>query len=74
MKPALVTSIDRDITPANDETADDVLTVPDTMRLLRMGRDAVYDGCARGVIPHRRIGKHIRFSRAALLRWLDSDR
>jgi excisionase family DNA binding protein len=51
---------------------DDVLTVPQAMKLLKMGRDAVYSGCARQLIPHRRIGKHIRFSRLALMRWLDS--
>lgn len=50
---------------------DDVLDVPGAMALLRLGRSAVYDGCARGEIPHRRIGKHIRFSRRALLAWLD---
>ncbi len=50
---------------------DDVLDVGGAMALLRIGRDAVYVGCARGQIPHRRIGKHLRFSRAALMRWLD---
>lgn len=54
---------------ANDN---DVLDVKEAMELLRIGRDAVYEGCARGVIPHRRIGKHIRFSRLALMRWLES--
>lgn len=53
-------------------TDPDVLTVPDVVRLLRIGRDAVYAGVARGTIPHRRIGRAIRFSRAALMRWLES--
>jgi len=26
---------------------------------------------ARNAIPHRRLGKQIRFSRAAIMRWLD---
>jgi excisionase family DNA binding protein len=56
---------------ANDN---DVLDVKEAMELLRIGRDAVYDGCARGTIPHRRIGKHIRFSRSALMRWLEGGR
>lgn len=51
----------------------DVLTVPEAMVLLRMGRDAIYTGCAKGTIPHRRIGKHLRFSRTALLRWLGGE-
>lgn len=51
---------------------DDVLDVSGAAALLGMGRHALYDACGRNAIPHRRIGKHIRFSRAALLRWLDS--
>lgn len=53
---------------------DDVIDVPGAMALLKLGRSAVYDACGRGEIPHRRIGKHIRFSRAALLRWLEGAR
>lgn len=51
---------------------DDVLDVFGAMALLKLGRNAVYDGCARGEIPHRRIGKLLRFSRSGLLRWLHS--
>ena len=51
----------------------DVLDVAGAMKLLQLGRNAVYDGCARGTIPHRRIGKLIRFSREGLLRWLASS-
>jgi excisionase family DNA binding protein len=51
---------------------DDVLDVRGAMALLKIGRDAIYAGCASQAIPHRRIGRHIRFSRAALMRWLDS--
>jgi len=55
-------------------TDDDVLDVREAAALLRLGRNAVYDGCARNEIPHRRIGKAIRFSRRALLAWLAGDR
>ena len=54
------------------EPGNDVLDVRGAMELLRLGRNAVYDGCARGEIPHRRIGKLLRFSRTGLLRWLDA--
>lgn len=50
--------------------SDDVLTVRDAADLLRMGKDAIYSGVAKGEIPHRRIGRHIRFSRGALMQWL----
>jgi excisionase family DNA binding protein len=51
----------------------DVLTVAEVAKLLRLGRNAVYDACGRNQIPHRRIGKRIRFSRAMIMKWLDGD-
>jgi excisionase family DNA binding protein len=60
-----------DDVPANDN-ADDVLDVPGVAELLRCGKDAVYASVGRNEIPHRRIGRHLRFSRTAVLRWLDS--
>jgi excisionase family DNA binding protein len=50
--------------------ADDVLDARGAAALLGLGRNGLYDACARGEIPHRRIGKQLRFSRAALLAWL----
>jgi excisionase family DNA binding protein len=57
---------------ANDEQADAVLDVEEVALLLRIGRNTVYELVGRNEIPHRRLGKQIRFSRAALMRWLDS--
>ena len=57
---------------ANDEHPADVLVVEDVSRLLRIGRNAVYDLVARNAIPHCRLGKHIRFSRASVMQWLSS--
>jgi excisionase family DNA binding protein len=53
-------------------TADDVLDVADVTQLLRIGRNTVYELVARNAIPHRRLGKQIRFSRAGIMRWLSS--
>lgn len=55
---------------AEDDDRDEVLDVEGAMRVLKIGRNTVYERCGRGEIPHRRIGKHIRFSRTALIRWL----
>jgi len=51
---------------------DDVLTVEEARQLLKIGRTALYAAIARNQIPHRRVGKQIRFSRAALMLWLSS--
>lgn len=58
-------------TPTPD---DDVLDVAEVVLMLRMGRNTIYDLCARNEIPHRRIGRRIRFSRSALLKWLEGER
>jgi len=50
---------------------DNVLDVEDAARLLRIGRNTIYELVGRNEIPHRRLGKQIRFSRAAIMRWLD---
>ena len=51
---------------------DDVLDVRAAAQLLRLGRNTIYEMVARNKIPHRRFGRRIRFSRAAIMRWLDS--
>lgn len=55
-----------------DAGDDDVLTVDEAARMLKVGRNALYEACGRNEIPHRRVGRLIRFSRAALVTWLDS--
>jgi hypothetical protein len=52
----------------------DVLDARGAMALLRLGRNALYEACARNEVPHRRIGKLLRFSRVALLEHLRGDR
>ena len=62
------------VRPANDEqpAPDTVLDVDEVARLLRLGRNTIYELVGRNEIPHRRCGKQIRFSRAAIMRWLAS--
>jgi excisionase family DNA binding protein len=52
------------------EDASDVLDVPRVARLLDVGRNTIYSLVAKNQIPHRRLGKQIRFSRAAVVQWL----
>ena len=54
--------------PVNIEP--DVMNVDETAALLRVSRDTVYEAAGRGELPHRRIGRRLVFSRAALLDWL----
>ena len=52
--------------------ANAVLDVEEVARLLRVGRNTIYELVARNAIPHRRLLKQIRFSRAAVMAWLGS--
>jgi excisionase family DNA binding protein len=54
------------------ESGHDVLDVPQVASLLGVGRNTIYALVARNEIPHRRLGKAIRFSRAAVMSWLSS--
>ena len=56
-----------------DQIEDAVLGVEDVAALLRVGRNTIYSLVARNKIPHRRLGKAIRFSRAAVMSWLSTS-
>lgn len=55
-------------------TEADIIDVRAASELLRVGRHVLYALCGRNQIPHRRVGKHLRFSRSALMRWLEGSR
>src|SRR6185436_19473686 len=58
---------------AHDASSDDdVIDVIGVARMLHVGRNKVYEMVARNEIPHRRFGRSIRFSRTAIMRWLNS--
>ncbi len=48
----------------------EVLNAKGVAELLGVGSNTVYEAANRGEIPHRRIGKRLVFSRAAVLEWL----
>ncbi len=54
------------------EDTRDVLDVPQVATLLAVGRNTIYALGAKNQIPYRRLGKAIRFSRAAVMQWLSS--
>ena len=59
-------------TPPPSEDPPEVLTADEVAAMLRLDRKTVYDYAGRGVIPCRRIGKRMLFSREALALWLAS--
>ena len=52
------------------EEQPDVLTPVEAARLLRLGRNSVYDAIARGEVPAVRVGRRLLVPKAALQRLL----
>ena len=51
-----------------------VLTVDEAARLLRVNRKTLYDAVRAGAVPGVvRVGRSIRISREALLRWIEGN-
>lgn len=48
-----------------------MLTVEETARVLRIGRNSAYEAVAGGSIPSIRIGRKIRVPRRALAAWIE---
>jgi len=51
----------------------EVMSVEETAVFLGVDRKTVYDFAGRGMIPCRRLGKRILFSRQALVVWLRGE-
>lgn len=51
-----------------------VMTVDDLAAYLRIPRSSVYKLAQRGQVPCQKVGRHWRFSRRAVERWLDGRR
>lgn len=52
----------------------DIMKPSEVGRFLGLSRNTVYEGAGRGEIPHRRVGRRLVFSRAAIEAWLGSAR
>lgn len=51
-----------------------VMTAAEVRQLLKIGRNTLYELCAQGIIPHKRIGRRvIRFSRKSIQEWLEKN-
>jgi len=47
-----------------------VMKADEVARLCRVNRKTVYDAFKRGELPGRKVGKLLRFSRVAVIEWL----
>lgn len=50
----------------------DLLTVDEAKKILKVGRNVMYDTIKKG-IPHIKIGKQIRIPRESLIEWINKQ-
>jgi len=48
----------------------DILTVKETAEFLRVPRGTVYKLAQGGLMPAQKVGRHWRFHRDAIIRWI----
>jgi len=53
------------------ETLPDVMTFEEVMAYLRIPRSSLYKLAQEGKIPSQKVGRHWRFRRQAIDRWLE---
>lgn len=56
-----------------DNRIDEILTIDEAAGLLRIPRSSVYKLAQEGRIPAQKVGRHWRFHRTTLLRWVAGD-
>lgn len=58
--------------PAANPFDDEILTLKEAAQLLKLSKRTLYYLVENGKIPYLKAGRLLRFSRAALLAWLQS--
>lgn len=58
----------------SEATTEEVLTVVEAAKLLRVSKSWVYQAAAAGTLPAFRLGRTVRFTRATLLAWLEKQK
>jgi excisionase family DNA binding protein len=53
---------------------DPLLTLEEACALCRVPKSWMYERTRRGLIPHLKLGNHLRFDRGDLLAWLEAHK
>ena len=57
-----------------DNNPSDVLTIDDLSTYLKISKSTLYKLVREGKIPSQKVGRHWRFRKEAIDRWLDETR
>ena len=62
------------LTPQRADLNEPLLTPEQAAALLAVRKSWVYEAAREGRIPHLHVGRHLRFTRAALAAWVHEQR
>ena len=54
------------------QPSDSVMTIEELAKYLKLSKSTIYKLCAEGKIPGQKIGRHWRFHRDVINRWLSA--
>lgn len=54
--------------------ADTVMTIEDLAQYLKLSKSTLYKLCQEGKVPGQKVGRHWRFHKAVIDRWLGEER
>jgi excisionase family DNA binding protein len=55
------------------QTHDAVMTINDLAKYLKLSTSTLYKLCAEGKVPGQKVGRHWRFHREIIDRWLKDE-
>ena len=50
-----------------------IMRADEVCRLLKIGRNTLYEWCRLGIIPRKRVGRILLFSRKQIYEWLENN-
>ena len=59
---------------AGSQSGDELLTLAEAAAFLKVPKSWIYERTRSGGIPHLKLGKYLRFPRADLLQWIETQR
>jgi len=51
-----------------------IMRADEVRQMLKIGRNTLYSWCQQDMIPHKRVGRVILFSRDRIREWLDNKK
>ena len=49
-----------------------IMRAVELRKMLGVGKNTIYDWCRQGMLPHKRVGRVILFSRIKIKEWLEN--